>query len=172
VADEKNTEGARSYQGVAEPAADLRALDRLVGTWELSGDVGGTVTYEWMEGGFFLIQHVALLQENGEKSTGMEVIGHERGLGAEREHKEPLLQRLGRHPRLHLRAVGGHPYDLVWGEGLTGVLRGHLERGRRHAHRRLALPRGRRLPGDLDQDRVATRIGIRGFGSRLIGTWR
>jgi hypothetical protein len=83
VADEKNTEGARSYQGVAEPAADLRALDRLVGTWELSGDVGGTVTYEWMEGGFFLIQHVALLQENGEKSTGMEVIGHERGLGAE-----------------------------------------------------------------------------------------
>jgi hypothetical protein len=46
-------------------------------------DVGGTVTYEWMEGGFFLIQHVALLQENGEKSTGMEVIGHERGLGTE-----------------------------------------------------------------------------------------
>ena len=35
-------------------------MDRLVGTWELSGDTEGTVTYEWMEGGFFLIQHVDL----------------------------------------------------------------------------------------------------------------
>jgi hypothetical protein len=40
------------------------------------------VTYEWMAGGFFLIQRVNLLQEDGTESTGMEVIGHERGLGA------------------------------------------------------------------------------------------
>ncbi|MBA3491383.1 MAG: hypothetical protein H0T55_04805 [Rubrobacteraceae bacterium] len=46
-------------------------------------------------GGFFLIQLVALLQEDGQQSTGMEVIGHERGLGAERAHREPLLQRHG-----------------------------------------------------------------------------
>ena len=43
-----------------EPSRALRSLDRLVGTWELSGDVGGRVTYEWMEGGFFLLQRVDL----------------------------------------------------------------------------------------------------------------
>jgi len=66
-----------------EPSPDLKALDRLVGTWELSGDTRGRVNYEWMEGGFFLIQRVNLLQEDGTESTGMEVIGHERGFGAE-----------------------------------------------------------------------------------------
>ena len=67
-------------QGEArEPSPGLARLGRLVGVWELSGDTSGTVTYEWMEGGFFLIQHVDL----GEEAKGMEVIGHERGLGAE-----------------------------------------------------------------------------------------
>jgi hypothetical protein len=79
VADDRNTTDAGGNQGMTEPAADLKALGRLVGTWELSGDVGGTVTYEWMEGGFFLIQHIDL----GPEAKGMEVIGHERGLGAE-----------------------------------------------------------------------------------------
>jgi hypothetical protein len=75
---EENNE-AQGRQQPVEPAADLRALDRLVGTWELSGDVTGTVTYEWMEGGFFLIQRVDL----GSEASGLEVIGHERGYGAE-----------------------------------------------------------------------------------------
>src|SRR5918998_5020407 len=76
-------QGYGQEEEAREPSPDLKRLDRLVGTWELSGDVGGTVTYEWMEGGFFLIQHIAFLQEDGRQSTGMEVIGHERGLGAE-----------------------------------------------------------------------------------------
>jgi hypothetical protein len=71
------------YQGAAEPAADLKALDKLVGTWELSGDVGGTVTYEWLKGGFFLIQRVNMVQEDGQENTGIEITGHERGMGAE-----------------------------------------------------------------------------------------
>ena len=71
--------GYGQEEGAREPSPDIKRLDRLVGTWELSGDVGGRVTYEWMEGGFFLIQHVDL----GEEAKGMEVIGHERGLGAE-----------------------------------------------------------------------------------------
>ena len=48
-----NTDDARTHR--RQPSSDLRRLDRLVGTWELSGDVQGRVTYEWMEGGFFLI---------------------------------------------------------------------------------------------------------------------
>ena len=59
---EENNE-AQGHQQPVEPAPDLRALDRLVGIWELSGDVTGTVTYEWMEGGFFLLQRVDLGSE-------------------------------------------------------------------------------------------------------------
>ena len=49
--------------------------------------------YEWMEGGFFLIQHVDL----GQEGTSTEVIGHERGFEAEREDKVSLLLQYGRH---------------------------------------------------------------------------
>ncbi len=74
---------AQTYEQRAEPNPDLRSLDRLVGTWEISGDVRGTVTFEWMEGGFFLLQRVELEQQDGQRITGIEVIGHERPFGAE-----------------------------------------------------------------------------------------
>lgn len=38
------TNGAQDHGQTREPSPALRTLDRLVGTWELSGDVGGTVT--------------------------------------------------------------------------------------------------------------------------------
>jgi hypothetical protein len=80
--DDGNTD-AQAYGRPPVPNPDLRSLDRLVGTWELSGDVRGTVTYEWMEGGFFLLQRVELEQQDGQRITGIEVIGHERPFGAE-----------------------------------------------------------------------------------------
>jgi hypothetical protein len=64
------------------PAADLRALGaRLLGAWRVTGGAEGTVRYEWMEGGFFLIQHVEL-EQYGQKIKGMELIGHLRPFGA------------------------------------------------------------------------------------------
>lgn len=57
------------------PNADLRPLDRLIGTCKQAGGVEGEVTYEWTEGGFFLIQHVDLTQY-GQKIKGIELIGH------------------------------------------------------------------------------------------------
>jgi hypothetical protein len=66
-----------------EPAADLKALDRLVGTWEVTGGVQGRVVYEWLEGGFFLLQRVDLRQQDGQPIKGIEIIGHERPFGAE-----------------------------------------------------------------------------------------
>jgi hypothetical protein len=51
---------AQSESQAPEPSLALRKLDKLVGTWEVSGGAQGRVTYEWMEGGFFLIQHVEL----------------------------------------------------------------------------------------------------------------
>lgn len=61
-----------------KPNPDLKSLDRLVGTWKVSGGAEGTVIYEWTPGGFFLFQHVDL---GGNK--GLEVIGHERKFGEE-----------------------------------------------------------------------------------------
>jgi hypothetical protein len=61
-----------------QPNPDLTTLDRLIGTWSVSGEAVGTVTYEWTEGQFFLLQHVDL---GGSK--GLEVIGHERRYGEE-----------------------------------------------------------------------------------------
>lgn len=59
----------------APPSAGLRALERLVGTWQVSGGAEGEVTYEWMDGGYFLLQHVRLTQF-GQEITGLEVIGN------------------------------------------------------------------------------------------------
>jgi hypothetical protein len=64
------------------PNPDLKPLERLVGTWNVSGGAQGRVTYEWMDGGFFLLQHVEL-EQYGQRITGMEIIGHERQFGAE-----------------------------------------------------------------------------------------
>jgi hypothetical protein len=68
-------------QPAPTPDPDLQALHRLVGTWNVSGGARGQITYEWMEGGFFLIQHVDLEQE-GVRHKGIEIIGHERRFGA------------------------------------------------------------------------------------------
>lgn len=63
-----------------QPSPELNALDRLVGTWRVTGGAEGTVRYEWMPGRFFLVQHVELTQF-GEPVTGMEVIGNLRPFG-------------------------------------------------------------------------------------------
>jgi hypothetical protein len=64
------------------PQPDLKRLDRLVGTWKVTGGAQGHVTYEWMDGGFFLIQHVDL-EQYGHKTKGIEIIGHLRPFGEE-----------------------------------------------------------------------------------------
>lgn len=65
---------------IVEPSTELKALDRLVGTWKVTGGAEGTVRYEWMAGGFFLLQHVELSQF-GQPVTGLEVIGNLRPFG-------------------------------------------------------------------------------------------
>jgi hypothetical protein len=76
-----------NYQQIPTPNPDLKSLDRLVGTWDVfdpgdAGGVRGRITYEWMEGGFFLVQHVDL-EHGGQKIKGIEIIGHEQTFGAE-----------------------------------------------------------------------------------------
>jgi len=58
------------------PSPDLAALARrLNGTWKLAGGVEGSVTFEPLDGGFFLLQHVDL-DSHGVAIKGLEVIGH------------------------------------------------------------------------------------------------
>jgi hypothetical protein len=78
----------------------------------MSGDVGGTVRYEWMDGGFFLIQHVNLQEQGGQQTKGIEIIGH--------------LHRYGEEPStdIHSRYYGstGDTLDYVYeieGDTLT-----------------------------------------------------
>ena len=65
-----------------KPNPDLKSLERLVCTWKVSGGAQGEVRYEWMEGGFFLLQHFDL-DHSGHKSKGIEIIGHLQPFGAE-----------------------------------------------------------------------------------------
>ena len=59
------------------PSAGLRALDRMVGTWRVSGEAAGELTYEWMDGGFFLIAHGDIAQ-GGRHTKHIEIIGYDR----------------------------------------------------------------------------------------------
>ncbi len=93
------------------PNSDLKALDALVGKWKLSGDTHGTVMYQWILGGFFLVQHVDLIVF-GHNLKGMEVIGH--------------LQSFGESPDKDIRSRAydnsGNTFDFVYemkGETLT-----------------------------------------------------
>jgi hypothetical protein len=73
----------QTAQPPPEPPADLKALgDRLVGTWKISGDNEGETTWEWMEGGFFLIQR-GWSRREGIEQRYMQIIGYERTPGAE-----------------------------------------------------------------------------------------
>lgn len=66
-----------------KPDSALRRLEVLVGTWKIEGresgpdgEINGQVTFEWMEGGFFLVQHVDI-DHKGQKIRGIEIIGYD-----------------------------------------------------------------------------------------------
>ena len=63
-----------------QPNPDMQSLNRLAGTWQLSGDTAGTVTYEWMDGGFFLIQRTDFTLHS-HSVKGIEIIGHVQPFG-------------------------------------------------------------------------------------------
>jgi hypothetical protein len=71
-----------SEHQIPAPSPDLAGLNRLVGTWKVTGGSEGSVTYEWMEGGFFMLQHVDL-EQYGQRVKGLEIIGHLRPFGEE-----------------------------------------------------------------------------------------
>lgn len=81
MADTVDTELGQSTDTPAQeqpqPHPALRALDVLVGTWRMSGpDVHGQVSFEWLEGGFYLVQRVDI-NHAGNDIRGLECIGYD-----------------------------------------------------------------------------------------------
>jgi hypothetical protein len=70
----------------ATPNAKLKHLERLVGTWRESGPVSsGQATFEWMEGGFFMIQRFDFTH-SGRQIKGIEYIGYDEDTQTLRSH--------------------------------------------------------------------------------------
>lgn len=113
----------------------------------------GTVTFEWMEGGFFLIQRVDFGQ-HGQRITGIEVIGHERRFGA--EPSEDIRSRFYSNTGDTLDYVYELEGDILTiragQRGGCGVLQRHIQRRQRYHYRRLALP------GSGGYEAISTRI--------------
>jgi hypothetical protein len=63
------------------PHPMLKSLTRLVGTWNVSGEAHGQVTFKWMEGGFFMVQDVNLIG-----AKGIEFIGYDETTNSLRSH--------------------------------------------------------------------------------------
>ena len=73
----------RPYETPTQPHPGLKRLEKLVGTWNVSGpDIAGRVRFEWMDGGYFLMQHVDIVH-GGRQIKGIEIIGYEQPFGAE-----------------------------------------------------------------------------------------
>lgn len=76
--DDSNNSNTQAQQQPPRPNPALKSLDRLVGTWNVSGpEIVGQVSFEWLEGGFFLAQHFDL-DHSGHKIKGIEIIGYGR----------------------------------------------------------------------------------------------
>lgn len=78
MSDNDDTQAQQQPYTRREPNPALKSLDRLVGTWNVSGpEIAGQVRFEWMEGGYFLVQNFEL-DHAGHKIKGMEIIGYGR----------------------------------------------------------------------------------------------
>jgi hypothetical protein len=82
MADDNNTNNAQAYQP-PQPNPALASLDVMVGAWELKGrescpegEIHGRPTFEWMEGGFYLVQQVDI-DYIGRRIVGTEYIGYD-----------------------------------------------------------------------------------------------
>ena len=81
---DNNNPRAASLPQVPNPA--LKKLQRLLGTWRVSGSFAtGQVRFEEMEGGFFILQHVELIA-GGRHIKGVEYVGFDEDTQTLRSH--------------------------------------------------------------------------------------
>jgi len=108
---------------------DFKSLEKLIGTWKTSGGVQGEVTFERMEGGFFLIQHVDL-EHNGRKIKGIEIIGSDPKSGGEpgAEFKSRFYSFLDGATSDYVYEPDGDDTFTLWMEekGSSGYMKGKI----------------------------------------------
>ena len=78
-----NANDAQAHDRQPQSNHALKSLDVMVGAWELKGlepgpdgEINGRPTFEWMEGGFYLVQHVDI-DYIGRRIVGTEYIGYD-----------------------------------------------------------------------------------------------
>ena len=83
MANDDNANDAQVHNRPPQPNPALNSLDVMVGTWELKGresgllgEIHGRPTFEWMEGGYYLVQHVDI-DYIGRRIVGTEYIGYD-----------------------------------------------------------------------------------------------
>jgi hypothetical protein len=64
-----------------EPNPALKSLNRLLGAWIVTGEAYGQVTFNWMEGGFFMVQDIDLIG-----TKGIEFIGYDKDSKSLKSH--------------------------------------------------------------------------------------
>lgn len=89
---EQATGEGRDYDAPPEPNAALKRLDVMVGAWDLegreagsNGAIAGRLRFEWLDGGFYLVQHVDV-DYAGREVNGVEYIGYDDRSGKLRSH--------------------------------------------------------------------------------------
>jgi hypothetical protein len=80
---DSNNDRAANLPATPNPA--LHTLDRLVGEWRDRGGIDGHARFEWMEGGFYLIQHFELTH-GPRRIKGVEYIGYDDDTQTLRSH--------------------------------------------------------------------------------------
>lgn len=73
---------AKAEQQKPQPNPDLKRFEKLIGNWRVTGGIKGTNSFEWTEGGFFLIQRFDFTRD-GHPIRGIEIIGHEKNFSGE-----------------------------------------------------------------------------------------
>ena len=64
-----------------KPNPALKSLNRLLGAWVVTGEAHGQVTFNWMEGGFFMVQDIDLIG-----TKGIEFIGYDKSSKSLKSH--------------------------------------------------------------------------------------
>ena len=102
-----------------KPHPALKALDVMVGTWDLKGrdfttneEISGRSNFEWMEGGFFLV-HRFNLDYAGRKFTGIEYIGYDEKSGHLKTH---VFSTQGPGPAGYTLEVDEHTFTNWFGD--------------------------------------------------------
>ena len=107
-----------SQQQTPEPHSDLKSLDITVGTWRLkgrefgtNGEIEGELRLAWLDGGFYLVQHVNI-DYAGRKVTGVEYVGYD---DANKNLRSYFFSNEGPGP------FGGVAIEYVWEVGDDSV---------------------------------------------------